>query len=156
MGTANYMSPEQARGEQVDARADVWSFGVVLYEMVAGCAPFERSTPSEVIALILEREPPPLARYARDIPTELERIISKALTKDREERYQTAKDLLVDLRRLKQKLEVDGEIERTAAPEVQSPSAEIKPSDGRELVSTALGATARVAVEDSRATSSAE
>jgi serine/threonine-protein kinase len=152
MGTANYMSPEQARGEQVDARADVWSFGVVLYEMVAGCAPFDRSTPSEVIALILEREPPPLARYARDVPAELERIISKALTKDREERYQTAKDLLVDLRRLKQKLTVEGELERTAAPGVRSTSAEIKPSDAGKLVSTTRGAAASVAVEDSRAT----
>jgi len=156
MGTANYMSPEQARGEQVDARADVWSFGVVLYEMVAGCAPFDRSTPSEVIALILEREPPPLARYARDVPPELERIVSKALTKDREDRYQTAKDLLVDLRRLKQKLAVEGDIERTAAPGVQSPIAEIKPSFERELVSTTSGAATRVAVEDTRATSSAE
>jgi serine/threonine-protein kinase len=156
MGTVNYMSPEQARAEKVDARTDTWALGVVLYEMVAGCAPFERSTPSEVIALILEREPPPLARYAREVPSELERIISKALTKDREARYQTAKDLLVDLRRFKQKLEVEGEIERTAAPELQSSSAEIKPSDGRELVSTASGAAALVAVEDSRTTSSAE
>jgi serine/threonine-protein kinase len=156
MGTANYMSPEQVRAEEVDARTDTWALGVVLYEMVAGCAPFERSTPSEVIALILEREPPPLARYAREVPTELERIISKALTKDREERYQTAKDLLVDLRRFKQKLEVEGEIERTAAPELQGSSSEIKPSDGRELVSTTPGAVTRVAVEDSRTTSSAE
>ena len=93
MGTASYMSPEQARGEKVDARTDIWSLGVVLYEMVAGSAPFERSTPSEVIALILEREPPPLARYAREVPPELERIVNKALTKDKEERYQTAKDL---------------------------------------------------------------
>ena len=116
MGTVGYMSPEQARGERVDARTDVWSLGVVLYEMVAGCAPFERSTPSEVIASILEHEPPPLPRYARDVPAELERIVSKTLTKDREERYQTAKDVLVDLRRLKQKLEVEAEIQRTSQP----------------------------------------
>ena len=120
MGTANYMSPEQARGEKVDARSDIWSLGVVLYEMVAGCTPFERSTPSEVIALILERDPPPLARYAREAPAELERIVSKALTKDREERYQTAKDLLVDLRRLRQRLEVEAEIERTGEPRKKS------------------------------------
>src|SRR5258708_33936009 len=116
MGTANYMSPEQARGEQVDARADVWSFGVVLYEMVAGCAPFDRLTPSEIIALILEREPPPLARYAREVPPELERIVNKALTKDREERYQTAKDLLIDLRWLRQQLEVTAEVDGLATP----------------------------------------
>jgi serine/threonine-protein kinase len=114
MGTARYMSPEQARAEKVDARTDIWSLGVVLYEMVGGCAPFERSTPSEVIALILEREPAPLARYARDVPAELERIVFKALTKDKEERYQTAKDLLVDLRRLRQRLEVEAEIARTS------------------------------------------
>jgi serine/threonine-protein kinase len=117
MGTVSYMSPEQARGEQVDVRTDIWSLGVVLYELVTGCAPFERPTPSEVIALILEREPPPLARYAREVPSELERIVSKALTKDREQRYQTAKDLLVDLRRLKQQLEFEAEIQRTVPPE---------------------------------------
>jgi serine/threonine-protein kinase len=116
MGTPSYMSPEQARGEQVDARTDLWSLGVVLYELVAGCVPFGRSNPSEVIALILEREPPPLARYAREVPAELERIVSKALTKSRDDRYQTAKDLLVDLRRLRQQLEVDAGIERSAQP----------------------------------------
>jgi serine/threonine protein kinase len=116
MGTANYMSPEQARGEKVDVRTDIWSLGVVLYEMVAGCVPFDRLTPSEVIALILEREPPPLTRFARDVPAELERIVSKALTKDAEARYQTAKDLLIDLRRLKQRLEVETEIQRTGEP----------------------------------------
>ena len=123
MGTVTYMSPEQARGEQVDVRTDIWSLGVVLYEMVAGSAPFGRSTPSEVIALILEREPAPLARYAREVPSELERIVSKALTKDREERYQTAKDLLVDLRRLRQRLEVKAEVERLATPASGSESA---------------------------------
>ena len=88
MGTAGYMSPEQARGEKVDVRTDIWSLGVVLYEMVAGCAPFERPTPSEVIALILEREPPPLTRYVRNVPERLQEIVGKALTKNRDERYQ--------------------------------------------------------------------
>jgi len=113
-GTTNYMSPEQVRGEVVDARTDIWSLGVVLYELLAGCAPFEKSTPSEVIALILERKPAPLTRYAQEIPPELERIVIKALTKDREERYQTAKDLLVDLRRLSQWLEVEAGTGRSA------------------------------------------
>ena len=115
MGTVNYMSPEQVRGEQVDSRTDLWSLGVVLYEMVAGCSPFGRSTSSEAIALILEREPPPLVRYAREVPAELERIVGKALTKEKEERYQTAKDLLIDLRRLQHRLEADAEMERAAA-----------------------------------------
>ena len=116
MGTVNYMSPEQTRGEQVDLRTDLWSLGVVLYEMIAGCTPFERPTPSEVIASILEREPPPLTRYERVIPSELERIISKALTKDRERRYQTAKDLLVDLQDLQQRLKIHAEMDRYASP----------------------------------------
>src|SRR5256714_13512370 len=117
MGTVRYMSPEQTRGEEVDVRTDIWSLGVVLYEMVTGCAPFERPTPSEVIALILEREPPPLTRFVHDVPVELQRIVSKALTKDREQRYQTVKYFLLDLRRLRQLLASTGEIERTSEPQ---------------------------------------
>ncbi len=80
MGTLIYMSPEQARGMPVDARTDIFSLGVMLYEMVAGCLPFAGSTSSEVMASILnEKEPQPLARYSRDVPTELERIVSKVL-----------------------------------------------------------------------------
>src|SRR6266508_6041528 len=152
MGTANYMSPEQARGEQVDARTDIWSLGVVLYELVAGCAPFERSTPSEVIALILEREPPPLARYARDVSPELERIVTKALTKDKEERYQTAKDLLVDLRRLRQRLEIEG---RSATPVTGSEPA-VTTDDTPPEASSTNESAARTRVEGARPTSSAE
>jgi len=120
MGTANYMSPEQAKGTHVDARTDLWSLGAVLYEMITGHAPFPGETPTETISLILQKEPAPLARYAHDVPAELERIVTKALTKDREERYQTAKDMLIDLRNLKRKVEVDAEIERTVAPEVRT------------------------------------
>lgn len=117
MGTANYMSPEQARGNDMDARTDLWSLGVVIYELAAGRLPFEGATPTETIARIIEREPSPLARYAPELPAEFERIVTKALTKDREERYQTAKDLLIDLRRLKQRLEVESEIERVRVPD---------------------------------------
>src|SRR5262249_53558043 len=105
LGTPRYMSPEQARGLKVDARSDVFSLGVLLYEMVAGRAPFEGATMSDVIAAILQREPPPLSRYAPETPGELERIVAKALRKDREERYQVVKDLLFDLRSLKQELD---------------------------------------------------
>src|SRR5437870_7693946 len=117
MGTANYMSPEQAKGTPVDARTDVWSLGAVLYEMIAGHVPFHGETPTETISLILQKEAAPLTRFTNEVPAELERIVAKALTKDREERYQTAKDLLIDLRNLKRKLEVSAEIERTVPPE---------------------------------------
>src|SRR5438309_2313918 len=121
VGTVIYMSPEQARGLPVDARTDIFSLGVVLYEMVAGCLPFEGSTKSDILAAIIsEKEPPPLARFARDVPAELERIVEKALRKDREERYQSAKDMLLDLRRLKHKLGVESEIERTVPSEFRA------------------------------------
>ncbi len=120
LGTANYMSPEQAKGKRVDARTDLWALGAVIYEMVAGHVPFEAETPSEVIGLILNKEPPLLARYDREAPPELERIVTKALTKDLEERYQTAKDLLVDLKRLKRQLDLETEIERTVPPEFRT------------------------------------
>jgi TolB-like protein/Tfp pilus assembly protein PilF len=113
MGTIIYMSPEQARGMIVDGRSDVWSLGVVLYEMITGRQPFTGETKSDVISLILQKEPPPLARFAPGVPAEMERIVMKALAKDTEERYQTIKDLMIDLRRLKQRLEVDAELERT-------------------------------------------
>ena len=113
MGTVSYMSPEQARGTKMDARTDIFSLGVVLYEMVAGRKPFEGATISDVIALVLYKDPPPLARYSPEVPTELERIAHKALAKDREERYQTVKDLAIDLRRLRQHLDVEAELERS-------------------------------------------
>ena len=118
IGTYVYMSPEQTRGIEADARADIWSLGVVLYEMVAGRAPFEASTRSDMIVAILEREPLPLARYAREVPHELQRIVTKALTKDREERYQTVKDLLIDLRLLQRELEFEAKLSHSMQPEL--------------------------------------
>ena len=157
MGTVIYMSPEQSRGLKVDARTDLWSLGVVLYEMVAGCLPFEGSTTSEILASILnEREPPPLARFVRDVPTELERIVEKALRKDREERYQTAKDTLLDLRRLKHKLEVDAEIERTVPPELRSGPGELRSSGGQAVSRAPASAAQTATVESARPSSSAE
>jgi len=120
MGTAAYMSPEQARGSHVDARTDIWSFGCVVYEMVTGRRPFEGKTTSDVIGLILHKEPPPLARFAPDVPAELERIVTKTLRKDREERYQVMKDLALDLKSLKQRMEFEAELERTTPPEERS------------------------------------
>jgi serine/threonine protein kinase len=130
MGTANYMSPEQAKGMTADARTDLWSLGAVLYEMVTGHVPFVANTATETLALILQKEPPPLTRYSDEVPPELERIVAKSLTKDREERYQSAKDLLIDLRNLKRKLEVSAEIERTASSELHTNESSRTSHDG--------------------------
>ena len=118
MGTAVYMSPEQARGLPVDARTDIFSFGIVLYEIVAGRLPFKGSDRVEVLMSILgDAQPPPLARYAPEAPDELQRIVSKTLAKPREDRYQSTNDLLNDLRNLKKRLELDAELQRTLPPE---------------------------------------
>lgn len=109
MGTVAYMSPEQVRGREVDARSDLFSLGVVCYEMIAGRRPFTGKTSSHVIVAILEQEPPPLSQHAPEVPAELQRIVSKALRKDREKRYQRAEDLLADLRALKQRIETRAE-----------------------------------------------
>ena len=117
MGTANYMSPEQARGLEVDPRSDTWSLGVVLYEMVAGRLPFEGATTTDVLSMILHHQPLSLLVHSSDVPAELERIVEKALTKEKDERYQTVKDLGLDLKRLKQHLELEAELERSITPE---------------------------------------
>src|SRR6266571_1646840 len=117
MGTVGYMSPEQARGHAIDARTDIWSLGVVIYQMVSHHLPFEGSSNSDVISAILGKEPPPLARYARDVPEALEWIVTKALTKDRDDRYQSAREMVVDLRRIKQRMDAQTEIERSSGPE---------------------------------------
>jgi serine/threonine protein kinase/Flp pilus assembly protein TadD len=115
VGTPRYMSPEQACGTPVDKRTDIWSFGVVLYEMVSGYTPFNGDTPGEVMSAVLEREPPPLTRYVAHAPAELQQIVSKTLRKDREERYYNARELLEALKELRRKLEFEAELEGSAA-----------------------------------------
>jgi TolB-like protein/Tfp pilus assembly protein PilF len=114
LGTVRYMSPEQARGGHVDKTTDIWSLGVVLYEMVSGHAPFSGDTPKEVMSSILEKEPPPLARYVARAPAELQQIVSKTLRKDPAQRYRDAHELLHALKELRRKLET--ELQRAAAP----------------------------------------
>jgi serine/threonine protein kinase len=106
IGTAQYMSPEQARGLNVDGRSDLWSLGVVLYEMLTGQAPFAGATASDCIAAILEREPAPVQSYAPGIPAGLSWCIRRLLRKHRDERYQSARELLGDLRELQQELDI--------------------------------------------------
>lgn len=114
MGTIGYMSPEQARGQTVDARSDVFNLGSVIYEMVAGQKPFEGETSSDVLAAILKSEPRSLAQFNEEVPAELVRIVSKALRKDREERYQVVKDLLLDLKSLKEDLDFQAKLDRSS------------------------------------------
>jgi serine/threonine-protein kinase len=115
MGTVAYMSPEQARGLPTDERTDIWSLGVVIYEMLAGRPAFEGPTTSDLIVSVLEREPPPLGTRA-ETPVELQRIVAKMLRKDREQRYQVIKDMLLDLKSLKEDLDFQAKLDRSVAP----------------------------------------
>jgi len=119
IGTANYMSPEQARGKEVSAQSDIFSFGIVLYEMVTGQRAFKGENALDVIGAILHKEPTPLRQLSPQLPNEIERIINKTLRKDSEARYQTAGDLLTDLKDVKQELEFKDKLERSVTP--QSP-----------------------------------
>jgi len=115
LGTVRYMSPEQAYGAPVDKGTDIWSLGVVLYEMITGHVPFTGETPGEAMSSILEMEPPPLTSYVAHAPAELQQIINKTLRKDRKERYQSAHELLEALRDLRHKLEFKAELKRSTA-----------------------------------------
>jgi TolB-like protein/Tfp pilus assembly protein PilF len=115
LGTARYMSPEQTRGQTVDARSDIWSLGVVIYEMIAGIPPFHGETPSDCIASILTTEPLPLSGVLPEVPPNLESIVQKALCKNRDERYQTISEMLADLRNLTAELEAEGSSPQTKA-----------------------------------------
>jgi formylglycine-generating enzyme required for sulfatase activity/tRNA A-37 threonylcarbamoyl transferase component Bud32 len=121
IGTAAYMSPEQARGEALDARSDLFSVGGLLFEMVTGQRPFQATSAAAIAAAILTQDPPPLARFAPQTPAELDRIVTKLLKKDPAQRYQTARDLLIDLQTLKEEQEFQAKLGRTPMP--ASPSA---------------------------------
>ncbi|MGI8732795.1 MAG: serine/threonine protein kinase, partial [Pyrinomonadaceae bacterium] len=139
MGTVSYMSPEQSVGRGVDQRTDIWSVGVVLYEMIAGVVPFQGKDVHRQIIAIQESEPPPLSQQVEGVPERLKEIVTKCLAKEKHERYQTAKDLLIDLRSLRRKLEVDAEIDRKLWPEAR---AAVSTGGGPSTQATASGAGA--------------
>ena len=122
MGTVAYMSPEQALGKETDARTDIWSLGVILYEMATGRLPFQGDSLTETIDKIAHGHLEAIARFNYDVPSELEVIIKKTLRKKREERYGSAKDLLVDLQSLARELDLT---EHSVAPNQRSASNEI-------------------------------
>ncbi len=118
MGTVTYMSPEQARGLRVDARSDIFSLGVILYEMITGRPPFEGATSSDVIAAILVSDPRPISQFVAGVPAELEWNLNKALRKERDDRYQTVKSFLSDLKHLKNRLDFEAEFARIGPVEI--------------------------------------
>jgi len=134
MGTAAYMSPEQARGVSVDERTDIWSLGVVLYEMASGRPPFSGQTPTDVVIAVVEKDPPTLSHYFAAAPAELERIVRKALRKDPDQRYQIVKEMAIDLRSLRKDLEADSQLDRSLAP--SPPTATRTGSGGHAGVAT--------------------
>ena len=155
MGTVNYMSPEQAMGREVDHRTDIFSFGVVLYEMATGRLPFAGGTITETIDRIAHTQPEAIARLNYSIPPELDVIVKKALRKDRDERYQTIHDLLVDLKDLKREVDLAAGLERSTPP--ASRSAEVVASLSQTaLSSTSIPTPAQTGAVPAHPTSSAE
>jgi len=136
IGTAAYMSPEQARGKQVDSRSDIFSFGVMLYEMLAGKPPFDGENALDVIGSILNKEPVPIRRQMPEVPQAIERVINKALRKNREERYQTAKDFLLDLKEISQELTFKAKLEDSGQTITRS-EATVLTESGRKAIETA-------------------
>src|SRR5258707_4098867 len=136
MGTVSYMSPEQARGKETDVRTDIWSLGVVLYEMLSGKVPFTGETINHTIVSILEKEPLLLEK----VPAELQRIVRKSMTKDVDMRYQTAHDLLIDLKNLRRDLDIQGELERSVVPNRETVKASLE-NETQIYASDAVAAT---------------
>jgi len=126
LGTVSYMSPEQARGEEVDHRTDIWSLGVVLYEMLTGQLPFKAEYEQAVVYSILNEEPKPITVLRSELPTELEQIVNKALSKNPDSRYQNAKDILVDFKKLRKELESQT-LKKEASGKKSQPSIAVLP-----------------------------
>src|SRR5215216_2396206 len=123
LGTVNYMSPEQARGQKVDGRSDLFSLGVVLYELITGHRPFGGKTWNHTLVAITDAEPAPIERYAKGVFAALQKVMSRVLAKDREERYQTARELLADLEKLQDELPSDTRLQRIRSGRARKPAA---------------------------------
>lgn len=130
LGTVRYMSPEQAKGEKIDARTDIFSLGVVIYEAVAGRLPFDAGSFSETMTKLLHAEPQPLARFAPDVPAELQRIVSKMLRKNKDERYQTMKGLLADLKDLRENLAFGERLEKSHSSDAENETKQFQATTG--------------------------
>jgi serine/threonine protein kinase len=152
MGTVSYMSPEQARGNVTDARTDIWSLGVVLYEMLAGKVPFTGETINHTIVSILEKEP----LLLENVPAELQRIVRKSMTKDVDMRYQSARDLLIDLKNLRRDLDIQGELERSIIPNREPITGAISENATQMYASGAATRSAQIAATENLKSSSLE
>jgi serine/threonine protein kinase len=144
MGTIAYMSPEQGRGGTVDARTDIFSLGVVLYEMLTRRNPFMGETNHHTMVAILEKEPPPLAEVVKDAPAELEELMKKALAKKADERYESAQALSNDLKQLQKRLEFIAELERSFPSQHGNEArTQIIQNESREFVAETAGISVR-------------
>ncbi len=144
MGTAQYMSPEQARGLRVDARTDIFSFGIVLYEMLVGRPPFTGGSSRDIISNILNYEPLQLSKIDPEIPEVLEWITGKALVKDREERYQTAREMLNDFKRLQLRIGAPSELTRSRMLDTDHAQDTITPGSDEIRLKTNFQSSGRV------------
>src|SRR5437868_1530989 len=144
MGTSGYMSPEQAQGESIDERSDIFSLGVVLYEMVAGRPPFKGKTESHTRVSIIDNDPTPLLQHVPNVPRQLERIVSKALAKDRFKRYQTITDLKLDLEQLRD------ELHYSESPETQEETTRSTHADVLSSVKTTAKSPADTITENAQ------
>jgi serine/threonine-protein kinase len=154
MGTSGYMSPEQAEGESIDARSDIFSLGVVLYEMIAGVPPFKGRTESHTRVSIIDHEPTPLTQHVPNVPRQLERSIAKALAKDRQKRYQTVTDLKLDLEQIRDELHVESStgasIRREFDPTTETRTNTSWPTQTRSQIETVSDAPVQVSTAGSQ------